>query len=156
MLFRSLVEHFLAGIGRNVQVLRGRCVSYGRGITFWPFVQLLRQGAGLIGQESAEATEKALLALMDTSPDKGAVVAVLLPLLGLGGEPGGVEEIFWAIRSVLEHLAGHGPLIVAVEDIHWAEPTLLDLLERLRDEARDVPLLIVCQARPELLEQRPG
>jgi class 3 adenylate cyclase len=151
-----LVEHFLAGIGQDVQVLRGRCVSYGRGITFWPFVQLLRQAAGLIGQETAESTEKALLALMDTSPDKGVVVAVLLPLLGLGGEPGGAEEIFWAIRSVLEHLAGHGPLIVAVEDIHWAEPTLLDLLERLRDEARDVPLLIVCQARPELLEQRPG
>jgi class 3 adenylate cyclase/tetratricopeptide (TPR) repeat protein len=151
-----LVEHFLAGIGQDVQVLRGRCVSYGRGITFWPFVQLLRQAAGLIGQETREATEKAFLALMDTSPDKGVVVAVLLPLLGLGGEPGGVEEIFWAIRSVLEHLAGHGPLVVSVEDIHWAEPTLLDLLERLRDEARDVPLLIVCQARPELLEQRPG
>jgi class 3 adenylate cyclase/tetratricopeptide (TPR) repeat protein len=151
-----LVEHFLAGIGQDVQVLRGRCVSYGRGITFWPFVQLLRQGAGLIGEETPEATEKALLALMDASPDKGAVVAVLLPLLGLGGEPGGAEEIFWAVRSVLEHLAGHGPLVVAVEDIHWAEPTLLDLLERLRDEARDVPLLIVCQARPELLEQRPG
>ena len=151
-----LVEHFLAGLGQDVQVLRGRCVSYGRGITFWPIVQLLRQGAGLIGQETAEVSEKALLALMDTSPDKGAVVAVLLPLLGLGGEPGGAEEIFWAVRSVLEHLAGHGPLIVTVEDIHWAEPTLLDLLERLRDEARDVPLLIVCQARPELLEQRPG
>ena len=151
-----LVEHFLAGLGQDVQVLRGRCVSYGRGITFWPIVQLLRQAAGLIGEETPESTEKALLALMDTAPDKGAVVAVLLPLLGLGGEPGGADEIFWAVRGVLEHLAGHGPLVVSVEDIHWAEPTLLDLLERLREEARDVPLLIVCQARPELLEQRPG
>jgi class 3 adenylate cyclase/tetratricopeptide (TPR) repeat protein len=151
-----LVEHFLAGLGQDVQVLRGRCVSYGRGITFWPIVQVLRQAAGLIGQETREATEKALLALIDTAPDKGAVVAVLLPLLGLGGEPGGADEIFWAVRTVLEHLAAQGPLVVTVDDIHWAEPTLLDLLERLRDEARDVPLLIVCQARPELLDQRPG
>jgi len=152
----ALVEHFLTGLGPEVQVLRGRCVSYGRGITFWPIVQLLRQAAGLIGEETPEATENALLALIDTSPDKGAVVAVLLPLLGLGGEPGGAEEIFWAVRRVLEHLAGRAPLVITVDDIHWAEPTLLDLIERLRDEARDVPLLVVCQARPELLEQRPG
>jgi class 3 adenylate cyclase/tetratricopeptide (TPR) repeat protein len=150
-----LVEHFLAGVGADVRVLRGRCLSYGRGITFWPVVQLLRQAAGLAGEESPEATEKALLSLLDPAPDKGAVVAWLLPLLGLGGEPGGSDEIFWAVGSVLEHLAGQGPLVVALDDIHWAEPTLLDLLERLRDEVSDVPLLIVCQARPELLEQRP-
>jgi tetratricopeptide (TPR) repeat protein len=81
---------------------------------------------------------------------------MVLPLLGLRGESGGAEEIFWAVRAVLEHLAGRAPLVVTVDDIHWAEPTLLDLIERLRDEARDVPLLIICQARPELLEQRPG
>lgn len=149
-----LVEHFLAGIDREVQVLRGRCVSYGHGITFWPLVQILRQAAGLIGEETTETTEKAFLALMDTSPDKNAVVARLLPLLGLGGEPGGADETFWAVRSVLEHCGGHGPLVVTVDDIHWAEPTLLDLLERLRAEA-GVPFLLVCQARPELLERRP-
>jgi len=151
-----LVEHFLAGVGQDVQVLRGRCVSYGHGITFWPFVQILRQAAGLIGEETTEATETAFLALMDTSPDKNAVVASLLPLLGLRGEPGGADETFWAVRSVLEHCARLGPLVVAVDDIHWAEPTLLNLLERLRGEAGAVPLLILCQGRPELLEQRPG
>jgi predicted ATPase/class 3 adenylate cyclase len=151
-----LVEHFLAGVGGEVRVLRGRCLSYGRGITYWPLVQVLRGAAGLSGEETAEATEKALLALMDALPDQVAVVDRVLPLLGLGGAPGGSEETFWAVRSVLEHLASQGPLVVTVDDIHWAEPTLLDLLERLRDEARDVPLLIVCQARPELLEQRPG
>jgi class 3 adenylate cyclase/tetratricopeptide (TPR) repeat protein len=149
-----LVEHFLAGIDRDVQVLRGRCVSYGHGITFWPLVQVLRQAAGLIGEEAGEATEKAFLALMDTSPDKEAVVARLLPLLGFAGEPGGADETFWAVRSVLEHCGGHGPLVVTVDDIHWAEPTLLDLLERLRAEV-GVPFLLVCQARPELLERRP-
>ncbi len=151
-----LIEHFLAGIGDDVRVLSGRCPSYGRGITFWPIVQLLRQAAGLIGEETPEATEKALVALLDEAPDRGAVVERLLPLLGFGGEPCGCEETFWAVRNVLERLAAHGPLVVSVDDIHWAEPTLLDLLESIRDDARDVPLLIVCQARPELLEQRPG
>ena len=69
-----LVEHFLAGLGKDVRVLRGRCVSYGSGITFWPMVQVLRQAAGLIGEETREATEKALLALMDAAPDRAAVV----------------------------------------------------------------------------------
>jgi Predicted ATPase len=151
-----LVENFLVGIDADTRVLRGRCVSYGRGITFWPIVQLLRQAAGLIGDEAPESTEKALLALMKGAPDRAAVVARLLPLLGIGGEPCACEETFWAVQNVVEHMAAQGPLVVAVDDIHWAEPTLLDLLERLRDGARDVPLLIVCQARPELLEQRPG
>jgi len=151
-----LVERFLDDAGADVQVLRGRCLSYGRGITFWPIVQLLRAAAGLIGQEPADASEKALLALLDGARDQRAVVDRLLPLLGFGGEPGGADETFWAVRSVLEHLASQGPLVVTVDDIQWAEPTLLDLLERLRDEARDVPLLIICQARPELLDQRPS
>jgi class 3 adenylate cyclase len=151
-----LVEHFLAGVSDDVRVLRGRCLSYGRGITFWPLVQMLRQAAGLIGEETPQATQKALLAMMDEAPEQHAVVERLLPLLGLGGEPGSSDETFWAVRSVLEHLAAHTPIVVTVDDIHWAEPTLLDLLERLCDEVSDVPLLILCQARPELLEQRPG
>jgi class 3 adenylate cyclase/tetratricopeptide (TPR) repeat protein len=151
-----LVEHFLAGIQDDVRVLGGRCLSYGRGITFWPLVQMLRQAAGLIGEETPEAREKALLAMMDGASEQRAVVDRLLPLLGLGGEPGTSDETFWAVRTVLQHLAADTPLVVTVDDIHWAEPTLLDLLERLRDEVRDVPLLIICQARPELLEQRPG
>lgn len=151
-----LIEQFLAGVGEGVAVLRSRCVSYGGGITFWPVVQLLRRAAGLTGEESAAATEKALLAVLDTASDRVAVVERLLPLLGLGGEPGGAEETFWAVRAVLEHLAGQGPVVVVVDDLHWAEPTLLELLERLRDEVRDVPLLIVAPARPELLEARPG
>lgn len=151
-----LVEYFLAGVGDGVAVLRGRCVSYGGGITFWPVVQLLRQAAGLGGEETAAVTEEALFAVLDIAPERAAIVERLLPLLGLGGEPGGVDETFWAVRAVLEHLASKGALVVVVDDIHWAEPTLLDLLERLRDETRDVPLLFVAQARPELLEARPG
>src|SRR5450759_2816636 len=76
-----LVEHFLAGIQDDVRVLGGRCLSYGRGITFWPLVQMLRQAAGLIGEETPEAREKALLAMMDGASEQRAVVDRLLPLL---------------------------------------------------------------------------
>lgn len=151
-----LVEHFVGGLEDDVRVLRGRCLSYGRGITFWPIVQVLRSAAGLAGDECAPEVERALLDLLDGSPDAATATARLLPLLGLGGEAGGTDETFWAVRTLLEHLATQAPLIVTVDDVHWAEPTLLDLLERVRDEARDVPLLLLCQARPELLDTRPA
>ena len=73
-----------------------------------------------------------------------------------GFVPGGVtvEETRWAVRKLLEAVARQGPLVVVMEDIHWAEPTLLDLLEHLATLATDVPLLLLCLARPELLEER--
>ena len=73
-----------------------------------------------------------------------------------GFVPGGVtvEETRWAVRKLLEAVARQGPLVVVMEDIHWAEPTLLDLLEHLATLAADVPLLLLCLARPELLEER--
>lgn len=151
-----LVDHFLLGIDHEVRVLRGRCLSYGRGITFWPVVQLLRQAAGLSGEETENDARLSLRATLVACPDVEAVLERLLPLMGLAGEPGGTEETFWAVRTAFEHLASVRPLVVVVDDVHWAEPTLLDLLERVRDEARDVPLLMLCQARPELLEQRPN
>jgi class 3 adenylate cyclase/tetratricopeptide (TPR) repeat protein len=68
----------------------------------------------------------------------------------------GVEEIFWAVRKAVERRARERPLVLVVEDIHWAEPTLLDLLEHLVDWSRDAPLLLLCLARPELRDERPG
>ncbi|MEP6817865.1 MAG: adenylate/guanylate cyclase domain-containing protein [Marmoricola sp.] len=151
-----LVAQFLDGLGADTTVLNGRCVSYGQGITFFPVVQLLREAAALTGAETQEETTQALLAVMSGHPDAKPVADWLLPLLGRGGEPGSAEETFWAVRSMLEHLAGLRPLVVTLDDLHWAEPTLLDMVERLREELRDLPLLLVCKSRPELLEERPG
>jgi len=151
-----LVEDFVAGVGEAAVVLTARCVSYGRGITFWPIVQLLRQAAGLSGIEAPDAARAAVIALLDSRPDAPMVADRLLPLLGHGGEPGGIDETFWSVCTVLAHLAAQRPMVVVVDDVHWAEPTLLDLLERIRDETRVVPLLLLCQARPELLDQRSG
>ena len=69
---------------------------------------------------------------------------------------GAPEEIFWEVRKALERRAREQPLALLVEDIHWAEPTLLDLIEHLADWTRDAPLLLLCLARPELLDERPG
>ena len=73
-----------------------------------------------------------------------------------GASPGATEDAFWAVRKLLEHLARERPLVVVFDDIHWAEPTMLDLIEHLADWTRDAAVLLVCVARPELLEIRSG
>ncbi len=151
-----LVSDFLDRVGDRAEVVSGRCVSYGHGITYWPVVQLLRQALDLSGGESDEITRYTLEQLLGGSPDRASVAELLLPILGKSGEPGGSEQTFWAVRRALEELATRRPLVVTVDDLHWAEPTLLELIERVRDEVRDLPLLLVCQARPELLEEHPG
>lgn len=151
-----LIADFVGAVQPAVRVLHGRCLSYGRGITFWPIMTVLRAAAGLDGTEATADGRRMLADLLRGHDEAAAVVKWLAPLLDLGGDPGSVDETFWAIRMLLEHLAEERPLVLVVDDAHWAEPTLLDLLEHLVDWCRDVPLLLVCQARPELLETRPG
>ena len=74
--------------------------------------------------------------------------------MGLADVTPGVQETFWAVRKLFDQLAARRPLVVVFDDIHWAEPTFLDLLEYLADSLDGVPALLVCLARPELLEVR--
>jgi class 3 adenylate cyclase len=150
-----LVSDFLDRVGPKARVLRGRCVSYGQGITYWPLVQVVRDAAGLRGDESPEVATHSLTALVDGCSDGAEVVAMLLPLLGAGGEPGDADQIAWAASRLLEQVAVKSPVVVEVDDLHWAEPTMLDLLQRVTEETRDLPLLLLCQARPELLDAHP-
>ncbi|GAB3767682.1 class 3 adenylate cyclase [Nocardioides ginsengisegetis] len=150
-----LVDEFLLRIGERARVVSGRCVSYGQGITWWPVVQILRQSLDLSGHESEEVTRHALsLALADTA-DGPTVVDLLMPLLGKGGDAGDSDQTMWAVSRLVEDLAAHRPLVVTLDDLHWAEPTLVELLDRLRHELTDLPLLLICQARPELLDEHP-
>ena len=121
-----LVAEFVNG-SATVPACRGRCVSYGQGITYWPVVQLLREACGLQGDESTEVTRHALdpAARRAARDRRTRVVDLLLALLGKGGEPGGSDQTFWAVSRVLEQLALRRPLVVTVDDLHWAEPTLL-------------------------------
>lgn len=121
----------------------GRCLPYGEGITFWPLTEIL----GAVGNED-ELGE----ALGD---ERDVVLPLLRGATGVSETAGSSEETFWAVRRALEALARRRPLVVCFEDLHWAEPTLLDLVEYVVGWSHDAPILVLCLARPELVERRP-
>ena len=123
-----LAQDFLQGA--DATVVAGRCLSYGEGITYWPAVEIVKQ---LLRGKSVE--------------DPG-----IEALLGLG--QGTTEEIAFGVRSLMERAAQERPLVAVLEDLHWAEPGFLDLVEHVADWSRDSPILLLCLARPELLERR--
>ncbi|MGH3054905.1 MAG: AAA family ATPase, partial [Gaiellaceae bacterium] len=123
-----LAAEGLAGL--DARVVRGRCLSYGEGITYWPVIEILKQ--------------------LGTLPE-GDPAAPLRSLLGeseLGAAP---DQIAWGFRKLLEQEAQEQPLVCVLDDLHWAEETLLDLVEHIADLSQDAPLLLLCMARPELL-----
>jgi DNA-binding SARP family transcriptional activator len=137
--------------GHEMTVLTGRCLPYGEGITFWPLREMIRQASG--GHDSPDKIK----ALLDGQADAAEVAARLSLALG-PGDQGRLDgaEIFWAARRLFETLAQSRPLVVVFEDLHWAAPTLLDLVESLAVQPGRAPVVLVCVARPELLEQRPA
>ena len=132
-----LTAEFLAGL--EAQVVRGRCLSYGEGITYWPVIEILKQ--------LPPATDLGL---------EPAAVSVIERLLGEDDAAGSSEEIPWAVRKLLEQAAESRPVVAVFDDIHWGEPTFLDLLEHVSDLSRAAPILLLCIARPELLDKRQG
>jgi class 3 adenylate cyclase/tetratricopeptide (TPR) repeat protein len=147
-----LVEEFAATVGTSADVLRGRCLSYGRGITFWPVVEIVRQAAGIREDDPPEQARQRIASILEGgSVDAAEQVAAAV---GLSEREFPLDELFWGVRKLLETQARRKPLVVLFEDVHWAEMTLLDLVEHI--VTADVPLLVVCTARPELDEERPG
>jgi class 3 adenylate cyclase/tetratricopeptide (TPR) repeat protein len=125
-----LVAEALAGI--DARIVSGRCFSYGEGITYWPVVEVVKQLDSLPADEQAARAIRSLLG----APDLAA----------------GTDEIAWAFRKLLEEQA---PLVVCFDDIQWGEETFLDLVESTALLSTGAPLLLVCMARPELLDRRP-
>jgi class 3 adenylate cyclase/tetratricopeptide (TPR) repeat protein len=138
-----LVSELVAEVRDHATVAAGRCLPYGDGITFWPLTELIRHLGG----------ERALSDAMGDEPDAALVVERLRVLGGEGTAP--PEELFWAVRRLFECLAASRALLVVLEDVHWAEPTMLDLVEHVSRWSRVAPILILCVAREELLEERP-
>ncbi len=128
-----LAAEFLVGL--EARVVRGRCLSYGEGITYWPVVEIVKQFATL---------------------PEGDAARPLQSLLGETALSVSAEEIAWGFRKLLEQEAQVRSLVVVFDDLHWAEETLFDLVEHVADLARDAPVLLLCMARPELLERRPS
>jgi class 3 adenylate cyclase/tetratricopeptide (TPR) repeat protein len=155
-----LVAELLAhadGLGELITWRQGRCLPYGEGITYWALGEIVKAQAGIFDSDSPEIANEKLDAVLPESDDRPWLRARLLPLLGVdGGETAAQEELFAAWRRFLETIAERAPLVLVVEDIHWADPALLAFLEHLADWAQGVALLVVCTARPELYEAHPA
>jgi class 3 adenylate cyclase/tetratricopeptide (TPR) repeat protein len=128
-----LVTEALASI--EARVARGRCLSYGEGITYWPVVEVLKQ--------------------LDALPADQAAAAAVRSLLGETNGPTTAEEIAWGFRKTLEQVAAQRPLAVVFDDIQWAQETFLELIEHVALLSAGAPILLLCMARPELTEVRP-
>ena len=146
-----LLKEFLERVGSDATTLKGRCLSYGEGVTYWPIGEVVRAAAGIGADDGLEAARVKLAAMLPGHEDVTQRVGAAI---GLIEESFSAEETFWAIRRALEISAERRPLVVLVDDIHWAERTLLDLLRFVVDECR-APVLLLCSSRRELLEEHP-
>jgi class 3 adenylate cyclase/tetratricopeptide (TPR) repeat protein len=151
-----LVEEFIAGLGDQAQVASGRCLAYGHGITYWPVAEAIRHGAGIAESDAPETTVARLREVLAAEPEAERIATIVGGLLGIQDSPPAPDEIFWAIRKTFEALARRRPLVLVFDDVHWGEPTFLDLVEHMADWTRDAPILLIVMTRAELLEMRPA
>jgi class 3 adenylate cyclase/tetratricopeptide (TPR) repeat protein len=161
-----LVYELWAGLEADPELVywrQGRSLPYGSGVSFWALGEMTKAQAGILENDSAETAERKLLqavtqAVQEESESRW-IANHLRPLVGLPAE-GDVgdrrEEVFAAWRRFFEALAEQRTLVLVFEDIHWADEGLLDFIDHLVEWTTDVPLLVVCTARPELLDRRPG
>jgi predicted ATPase/class 3 adenylate cyclase len=150
-----LAGELLDNVADRATVLVGRCLPYGEGITFWPVVEVVKRAAGVGPALSPSESRQRIASVVGDDPEASLIAERLAVLLGLGSGTIGTNEIFWAVRKLLEVLARERPVVVVFDDVHWGEQTFLDLVEHLADWTRDAPILLVSLARPELLEERP-
>ena len=146
-----LATAFADTVREGATVLVGQAPSYGEGVTFAPLVELLSQAAGRPAGDADEVAT-ALRQRVSEQPDGAAIGDRLAQVLGVGEAL--ASEASWAVRRLLEVIASERPLVVILEDLHWAEPPMLDLADAVVDRVHG-PVLFLCLARPELLEQRP-
>jgi class 3 adenylate cyclase/tetratricopeptide (TPR) repeat protein len=137
---------------------QGRCLPYGEGITFWALGEILKAESGILESDSAEVAARKLdAAVPPEEPERRWLLERLAPLVGVeAASPAERQELFTAWRRFLEGLAATGPTVLVFDDLHWADDALLDFLEHLVEWSQGVPLLVLCAARPELYERRPG
>ena len=137
-----LAAELVASLGGDALVLEGRCLPYGNGITYWPLVEIVRR----LDLDDVLAHET----------DADAVRARILEAVGRAEPRSRSDELYWAIRRLLEALGRDGPVVVVLDDVQWAEPAFLDLIEYLTGWSRDAAVLVCCLARSEFAEIRPG
>jgi predicted ATPase/class 3 adenylate cyclase len=147
-----LAAEFLDSLGLEATVLSGRCLSYGQGITYWPLAEVVRTAVGIRDEDSQDRAGQKIAALLVGETESALLSERIGQAIGLVKGAAPPEEIAWAAGKLFEVLARSRPLVLLFDDLHWAEPTFLDLVEHLA--ARAAPILVLGLARPELLEQR--
>ncbi|MFL6010731.1 MAG: ATP-binding protein [Gaiellaceae bacterium] len=149
-----LLREFLAGV-EGATILSGRALPYGEGVTYWPLAEMVKAAAGITDDDPMETAKQKLIECCGDEAIAellGLASGVMEAVEGERGQP----EIAWAAREFVDELADVQPLVMVFEDIHWAEEPLLELIDHLAQWVRERSLLIVCLARPELLDVRPG
>jgi class 3 adenylate cyclase/ketosteroid isomerase-like protein len=148
-----LAGEFAHTLGDAARAVEGRCEPSGEGITFLPVAEILREVAGVGEADTPEALRVKLTALVLDDPERERLVERAAGVLGVA-EAASPEETFWALRRVVESLAQERPLVLLLDDLHWGQSLLLDLVEHLVEWVRDAPVLILALGRPELREAR--
>jgi class 3 adenylate cyclase/tetratricopeptide (TPR) repeat protein len=158
-----LIWEFKSALDDDPEILafwrQGRCLPYGEGITFWALGEMVKSHAGILesdGPEEAEAKLAiAVSAVIDDARQAEWVKSRLSALVGLATDQVDRAESFAAWRTFLEAVTTRGPLVLVFEDVHWADDALIEFVNHLADWSTDVPILVVCTARPELYERHP-
>jgi class 3 adenylate cyclase/tetratricopeptide (TPR) repeat protein len=146
----------IRALGDRADVLRGRCLPYGEGITFWPVAEVVRQAGGISDDDEPADARRRIAGLLEQVEHGDRIAEGVADLIGLGAKARSAEEGFWAARRFFEGLARTRPLVVVFDDIHWGEETFLDLLSYVLEWTDGVPVFLLCLARKELLDRRPG
>jgi class 3 adenylate cyclase/tetratricopeptide (TPR) repeat protein/DNA-binding XRE family transcriptional regulator len=159
-----LVAEFERRLPAGVAIWHGRCLPYGEALSYWALAQALKEAAGIIAEDSADAARAKLAALVaqaiELAEERAELAQQLALLSGLDvaadrTQGAGDQRILHAAaRRFLEAYARGRPLCLIIDDLHWADDALLDLVESAAARVRDVPLMIIAKARPELLEKR--
>jgi class 3 adenylate cyclase/tetratricopeptide (TPR) repeat protein len=162
-----LLAEVAVRLDRDADVHWGRCLSYGEGITYWPVIEIIKAASGIAATDAPDVVSEKLGRLLERLPTDDAdtlrlIAAALANLLAVPTTPRGTfaadaitqNELHWGIRRLFELLAESRPLLLVFEDLHWAEPTLLELLAFIGDGSGRAPVLVLASARPELLETR--
>jgi class 3 adenylate cyclase/tetratricopeptide (TPR) repeat protein len=150
-----LVREVVREIGDRARLLVGTCLPYGDGITFWPALEVVKQGTGIVDGDSAQEALAKIAATVGDDDSARLAAERVAALVGLEETGETAEQGFWGFRKLIEALTRELPVILLFDDVNSGEPHFLDLIEYLAEWVRDVPLLIVCMARPELLDTRP-
>src|SRR5712692_6661469 len=161
-----VVSELFAVVDADPEIIfwrHGRSLPYGDGVTFWAVSEMVKAQAGILETDTAEDAGAKLRSTLDELVDESErdrLEVNLRPLVGLAGEveAGGDRrsESFSAWRHFFEALAERRPLVLIFEDLHWADDDLLDFVDELADWVEGVPMLLLCTARPELFDRRPG